>query len=303
MDKLDQLENDSIFILREAYHHFPRLCLLWSMGKDSTLLLWLVRKAFFGHVPMPLVHIDTGFEIPEALEFRDRIAQELHLRLFVGRNDTALQSRTTYVDSRNEYPDDASQQLSRKACCSLLRTEALKATLSGTGPRYLINPKTGVQEPCNDKEPWEGVIVGARADEEGSRSKERTFSPRNRESEWDVADQPPELWNQFATEFRPGTHVRIHPLLDWTELDVWCYLRRESVPLLPLYFNQGSGKRYRSLGCWPCQEPIASQAADIDAVITELSEGKLKSIGEREGRLQDREMNGGLEELRKEGYM
>ncbi len=303
MHKLDQLESDSIFVLREAYYHFPRLCMLWSMGKDSTLLLWLARKAFFGHVPLPLVHIDTGFEIPEALAFRDRIAQELNLQLIVGRNDEALKSRQTYIHSREDFPENDPGRLTRKACCTLLRTEGLRATLDGTGPRYKVDTKTGELKIYSNHEPWDGVIVGARADEEGSRSKERIFSPRNKESEWDVANQPPELWNQFATEFKPGTHVRIHPLLDWTELDVWEYLRREEVPLLPLYFNQGSGIRYRSLGCWPCQEPIASRSKNIDEVIEELSTGQLKSIGERAGRLQDREMNGGLEELRKEGYM
>ena len=151
--------------------------------------------------------------------------------------------------------------------------------------------------------PWTGVIVGARADEEGSRSKERYFSPRGKHSEWDVSDQPPELWNQFKTDFAPGTHVRIHPLLDWTELNVWEYIERESIPLISLYFDRGEGSRYRSLGCWPCQEPIASRATSIREVIAELSSGTLKDIAERSGRLQDHEGRGGLEKLRKEGYM
>ncbi len=303
MDKLDQLESDSVYILREAYHHFPRLCLLWSMGKDSTVLLWLVRKAFFGHVPLTLVHIDTGFELPEALVFRDQVARELRLNLVVGRNDAALSARRTFVHSREDLPVGDTDRLTRKDCCTLLRTEALKSTLDGSEPRFRVDLDSGALVPYENRDPWDGVIVGARADEEGSRSKERYFSPRNSESEWDVADQPPELWNQYKTDFKPGTHVRIHPLLDWTELDIWCYLRRENVPLLPLYFDRGEGMRYRSLGCWPCQEPIASKAKNIDEVIRELSDGDLKSIAERSGRLQDREMNGGLEELRREGYM
>jgi len=273
------------------------------MGKDSNLLLWLARKAFFGHVPFPLVHIDTGFEIPEAIEFRNRLAKDLNLFLVVGRNEAALKARQSYVHTREDFPSQVAKHLTRKACCTLLRTEGLRTTLDGTGPRYILDHATGEFKNFEDKNPWNGVIVGARADEEGSRSKERYFSPRNRESEWDVGNQPPELWNQFATEFAPGSHVRIHPLLDWTELDVWRYIKRETVPMLSLYFNQGNNQRYRSLGCWPCQEPIASKANNIDEVIFELEHGQLKTIGEREGRLQDREMNGGLEELRREGYM
>ena len=105
-------------------------------------------------------------------------------------------------------------------------------------------------------EPYTGVIVGARADEEGSRSKERYFSPRDHHSDWDIGDQPPELWNQFKTDFAPGTHVRVHPLLDWTELNIWEYIEAEEIPVVPLYFNHGDGTRYRSLGCYPCTTPV-----------------------------------------------
>jgi len=270
--KLDQLESQSVYILREAYRSFDRLCMLWSMGKDSTVLLWLARKAFFGHVPLPLVHIDTGFEIPEALTYRDQLARELNLTLIVGR-------------------------------CSLLRTAGLKQTLDGSGPRWKLNLRTNAFELSDDHEPWSGVIVGARADEEGSRSKERYFSPRDKHNQWDVGDQPPEFWNQFKTDYAPGTHVRIHPLLDWTELDIWEYIKREKIPLISLYFDRGEGSRYRSLGCWPCQEPIASRASNIDQIIRELQSGLLKDIAERSGRLQDHEGRAGLEELRRDGYM
>jgi sulfate adenylyltransferase subunit 2 len=301
--KLDQLESQSVFILREAYKAFDQLCMLWSMGKDSTVLLWLARKAFFGHVPFPLVHIDTGFEIPEALAYRDRIARELGLLLVVGRHEDALNARTTYVHTREDHDAASGKQMTRKQCCSLLRTAALKQTLDGTGPRWRLDNATGAWHAAQDRTPWNGVIVGARADEEGSRSKERYFSPRDKHSQWDIGDQPPEFWNQFKTDFAPGTHVRIHPLLDWTELDIWEYLKRENVPLISLYFDQGSGSRFRSLGCWPCQDPITSKARDIDGVIAELSSGSLKDIAERSGRLQDHEGRGGLEELRKDGYM
>ena len=303
MDALNALEQQSVYILRESYRHFPDLCMLWSMGKDSTVLLWLARKAFFGHVPFPLVHIDTGFEIPEALTYRDRLARELKLTMIVGRHDAALAERRTYVHTREDYPDGDPRRLARQQCCGILRTEALKKTLDGSGPRYRLDLVTGAWTSETDRKPWTGVIVGARADEEGSRSKERYFSPRGKHSEWDVSDQPPELWNQFKTDFAPGTHVRIHPLLDWTELNVWEYIERESIPLISLYFDRGEGSRYRSLGCWPCQEPIASRATSISEVIAELSSGTLKDIAERSGRLQDHEGRGGLEKLRKEGYM
>ena len=145
------------------------------------------------------------------------------------------------------------------------------------------------------------ILIGARADEEGSRSKERYFSPRDKNNDWDVGDQPPEFWNQFKTDFAPGTHVRIHPLLDWTELNIWEYIKREGIPTVSLYYNQGEGTRYRSLGCGPCQLPIQSPARNVDEIIVELKSGKLKNIAERSGRLQDGKH--GLEELRREGYM
>ncbi len=152
-------------------------------------------------------------------------------------------------------------------------------------------------------EPYTGVIVGVRADEEGSRSKERYFSPRDRENLWDLGDQPPEFWNQFKTDFPPGTHLRIHPLLDWTELNIWEYIERENIPTVSLYYNQGDGKRYRSLGCYPCTTPIESQSRNVQEIIQELKSGGLKNIAERSGRAQDKDDGGGLETLRRDGYM
>ena len=302
MDALDALEQQSVYILRESYRHFPDLCMLWSMGKDSTVLLWLARKAFFGHVPFPLVHIDTGFEIPEALTYRDRLARELNLTMIVGRHDAALAERRTYVHTREDYPERDPRRFARQQCCGILRTEALKQTLDGSGPRYRLDLATGNWLSETERKPWTGVIVGARADEEGSRSKERYFSPRGKHSEWDVSDQPPELWNQFKTDFAPGTHVRIHPLLDWTELDIWEYIERENIPITSLYFDQGKGERYRSLGCYPCTFAVKSTAKNIKDVIAELKTGKFKNIAERSGRAQDKE-DGGLETLRRQGYM
>jgi sulfate adenylyltransferase subunit 2 len=293
MDHLTQLESKSVYILREAYSAFKSLCMLWSIGKDSTVMLWLARKAFFGHVPFPLVHIDTSFKIPEMIAYRDRLAAEWDLNVIYGKNEEALAARQT-------FPDGA---VDRIACCGLLKTEALKLTLNGKGKRYRFNHATRSYELDPNTEPFTGVIVGARADEEGSRSKERYFSPRGHDSAWNVDDQPPEFWNQFNTDFAPGTHLRIHPLLDWTELNIWEYIQRERIPTVSLYYNQGDGKRYRSLGCYPCTFPIESHARTVDEIIAELRTGKLKNVAERSGRAQDQSDAGGLETLRRDGYM
>jgi sulfate adenylyltransferase subunit 2 len=293
VDHLDQLENLSVHILREAYANFKSLCMLWSVGKDSTVLLWLARKAFLGHVPFPLVHIDTSYKIPEMIAYRDWLTRQWHLDMIYGQNTAALAAKKTFPDGNAD----------RLTCCGLLKTEALKHTLAGDWPRQRFNHTTDRYETDTNTEPFTGVIVGLRADEEGSRSKERYFSPRDRRNEWDIAGQPPEFWNQFKTDFAPGTHVRIHPLLDWTELNIWEYINRENIPTVSLYYNQGDGKRYRSLGCGPCTFPIESEARNPKEIIEELRTGKLSNIAERSGRAQDAEDGGGLETLRKDGYM
>ncbi|MCG8685528.1 MAG: sulfate adenylyltransferase subunit 2 [Desulfobacterales bacterium] len=293
MDQLSQLESLGIHILREAYANFRNLCMLWSIGKDSTVLLWLARKAFYGHVPFPLVHIDTSYKIPEMIEYRDRLAKEWKLPMVYGQNKAALEAKQTYPDGN----------IDRINCCRLLKAEALKNTLNGEWPRYRFNHDIGAYELDKDTEAYTGVIVGVRSDEEGSRSKERYFSPRDTENTWDVGDQPPEFWNQFKTDFAPGTHVRIHPLLDWTETNIWEYIERESIPTVSLYYDQGEGKRYRSLGCGPCTHPVDSEAKNVRDIIVELQSGKFANIAERSGRAQDKEDGGGLETLRREGYM
>jgi sulfate adenylyltransferase subunit 2 len=293
MDHLDQLEHRSVHILREAYASFRSLCMLWSIGKDSTVLLWLTRKAFFGHVPYPLVHIDTSFKIPEMIAYRDRLVAEWRLTLMYGQNVDALADKRT-------YPDGA---VDRITCCSLLKTEALARTLSGEWPRFKFNHATKQYERDRNTEPFTGVVVGARADEEGSRSKERYFSPRTSRNAWDVGDQPPEFWNQYKTDFAPGTHVRIHPLLDWTELNIWEYIERERIPIVDLYFDRGDGTRYRSLGCGPCTKPVESTATCVGDIVHELRIGKFAHIAERAGRAQDAADGGGLETLRRDGYM
>ncbi len=290
---LDRLEAQGVHILREAYREFKSLVMLWSIGKDSTVLLWLTRKAFFGHVPFPLMHIDTSFKIPEMIRYRDELVRQWRLNMIVGQNVRALAEKRTFPDGG----------ICRLECCKSLKTEALKCTLSGEWPRLRFDHAADryIEESHGDA--FTGVIVGVRADEEGSRSKERYFSPRDRDNDWNASDQPPELWHQYKTDFAPGTHIRVHPLLDWTELDIWEYIGREQIPVSKLYFDQGNGRRYRSLGCQPCTQPVESTAQTVADIVTELKTGKFVNIAERSGRDQDKEDGGGLETLRRSGYM
>lgn len=286
MSHLDELEEQSVYIFREAYKHFKSLCMLWSIGKDSTVLLWLARKAFLGHVPFPLVHIDTSYKVPSMISYRDELARKWGLQMVVGQNRQALAEGMNHTRGR-------------LTCCKALKTDALRHTLDGSWPRLRMGADGQYYEE-EDREPFTGVIVGARADEEGSRSKERYFSPRDHNSDWDIADQPPELWNQYKTDFAPGTHVRIHPLLDWTEINIWEYIQKENVPIIDLYFDDGSGQRYRSLGCECCTAKIDSTARTTQEMLVELRATK---IPERAGRAQDQEDTYAMEKLRREGYM
>jgi len=266
---LDALEAQSVFIIREAFRKFDKLAMLWSIGKDSSVLLWLARKAFFGHIPFPLVHVDTSYKIPEMIAFRDRLAREWGFELIVEQNTAALAARQTFPDGT----------VDRVTCCSLLKKDALQAVIARHG--------------------FDAVFAGIRRDEEGTRAKERYFSPRNAQFQWDFKDQPPELWDQFKTDFAPGTHLRVHPLLHWTEVNVWQYIQREGIPVVPLYFSEG-GCRYRSLGCAPCTRPVASAARDIPAILAELAASK---VAERSTRAQDQESEDAFERLRAQGYM
>jgi sulfate adenylyltransferase subunit 2 len=267
---LTALESESIYIIREAFSIFDKLGMLWSMGKDSTVLLWLARKAFFGHVPFPLIHIDTTYKIPSMIEYRDRMVRELNVELVIGRNEEVLASGLT-------FPNGGATRIE---CCSTLKTDALQAIV--------------------ERERYSGLLVGVRRDEEPTRAKERYFSQRGNNMEWDVLHQPPEFWNQFRTDCAQGTHVRIHPLLHWTELDVWEYIEREEIPVIPLYFDDGNGYRYRSLGCAPCTRPIASNARTVSDIVSELRSTR---IAERSGRGQDQESEDAFERLRRDGYM
>jgi len=267
MDRLDELEAKSIYILREAYKKFGKLGILWSMGKDSTVLVWLAKKAFFGSVPFPVIHIDTTFKFPQMYAFRTSLAKEWNLNLMIGTNKEAISRGVNY------------QNHTALQVCDELKTQALRQFV--------------------DQHKFEGLILAIRADEEGSRSKERFFSRRNTDFEWNYAEQPPELWDQFNTGFKKGEHIRVHPILHWTELDVWEYIHRENIPLVDLYFAK-NGKRYRSLGCMPITFPINSDADTVDKIIDELKHTK---TAEREGRGQDKEDQYALQKLRAKGYM
>jgi len=264
MDHLDALESKSIYILREAFNKIDNLAMLWSLGKDSNAMVWLAKKAFFGHVPFPLVHIDTEKKFPEMYAFRDRYEKEWDLDLRRG--------ICPPVEEMDPTLPPAARSAARK-------TAGLKAML--------------------DNEGFTGVIAGIRRDEEGTRAKERVFSPRGEQNTWDFRDQPPEFWDQFKTDFAPGTHLRIHPILHWTEIDIWRYVQREGIPTIDLYFSK-NGKRYRSLGDKDITFPVGSTASTIDEIIDEL---KTTKIAERSGRAMDHESEDAFERLRADGYM
>jgi sulfate adenylyltransferase subunit 2 len=264
MDRLDQLEAESIFIFREGFARLKRLALLWSLGKDSNVMIWIARKAFFGRVPFPALHVDTGKKFPEMYAFRDRYAVEWDLDLIV--------EPCPPLETIDPTLPPAARSAARK-------TEGLKLALAKHG--------------------FDGLIAGIRRDEEPTRAKERVFSPRGTEGGWNVRDQPPEFWDHFNASLTPGTHLRIHPILNWTEVDIWAYTRREGIPIIPLYLAR-EGKRYRSLGDRDITSPVASQARTIDEIIAELEATK---VPERSGRAMDHESEDAFERLRLDGYL
>jgi len=264
MDHLDRLEHQSVYIFREAFNRIDRIAMLWSLGKDSNVMIWLARKAFFGHVPFPVMHIDTERKFEEMYVFRDRYAAEWNLNF--------LRERCPPVEEMDPTLPPAARSAARK-------TAGLKLAL--------------------EKHGFQGIFAGIRRDEEATRAKERYFSPRGDKGQWDFRDQPPELWDQFNTDFPPGTHVRIHPLLHWTEVDIWRYTLRENIPTVPLYFAR-DGKRYRSLGDRDITNPIVSNAVTIPEIIAELETTRAP---ERAGRAMDHESEDAFERLRADGYM
>ncbi|MFC1968114.1 sulfate adenylyltransferase subunit CysD [Chloroflexota bacterium] len=263
---LKDLENHTIYIIRETYAEFKKPAVLWSTGKDSTVMLWLCRKAFFGKIPFPVIHIDTGFKFKQMYKFRDEFAREWGLDLVVARNEKALKEGMNPKDGKLD-------------CCSVLKTQALKEFLEEQG--------------------FDALILAIRRDEHGIRAKERIYSPRDEDFKWDYKDQPLEMWDQFQGLVSKGTHMRVHPILHWRELDVWEYVRSEGIVVNPMYFAR-NGKRYRSLGCEPCTLPIESNASNIDEIVEEL---KTTKIAERSGRAQDKENAFTMQKLRALGYM
>ncbi len=264
VDRLDDLEAQSIFIFREAFARLNRLALLWSLGKDSNVMIWIARKAFFGRVPFPAMHVDTAKKFAEMYAFRDRYAAEWNLDLIV--------EQCPPIESVDPTLPPAARSAARK-------TEGLKLALA--------------------KHKFDGLIAGIRRDEEPTRAKERVFSPRGLEGGWDVRDQPPEFWDQFNASPPPGAHLRIHPILNWTEPDIWAYTKRERIPVIPLYLAR-DGQRYRSLGDADITFPVASQARTIDEIIAELDTTRTP---ERAGRAMDHESEDAFERLRLAGYL
>lgn len=264
LDRLSLLESESVYILREAFNQLDRLAMLWSLGKDSNVMIWLARKAFFGRVPFPVVHLDTEAEFPEAYSFRDRYVKEWGLDLIADPCPPI------------EFVDPSLPPASRFAA---RKSEGLKRCINHYG--------------------FTGLIAGIRRDEQAVRAKERVFSPRDHGGQWDFRDQPPEFWDIYGSALPPGAHMRIHPLLSWTEIDIWRYIEREGIPIVSLYFSH-KGYRYRSLGEVGTTEPISSDASTISQIIAEL---EMTNTEERGGRLMDREAEDSFERLRITGYL
>jgi len=295
LSHLEALEAESIQILREVAAEFSRPAMLYSIGKDSSVMLRLAQKAFYpAPIPFPLLHIDTTYKFREMIEFRDRICRELGVKLIVHTNTEAIEA------GANPF------RLGTTKCCALLKTKALLDALREHG--------------------IDAAIGGARRDEEKSRAKERIFSFRDAFGQWDPKNQRPELWNLYNGRIDKGQSVRVFPLSNWTELDVWEYIRLEEIPVVPLYFakqrevlvrgdklivpeNPGGCapdestqivfSRMRSLGCTHCSGAVRSEADSISAIIDEL---KLVRRSERENRLIDHDQEGSMELKKREGY-
>ena len=292
---LELLEAESIHILREVASEFERPVMLYSIGKDSSVMLRLAEKAFFpAPIPFSLLHIDTGYKFREMIEFRDRMAADLGVELLVWRNEPALAAGTNPI------------KLDTKRCCGLLKTTALLDALNHYG--------------------FNAALGGARRDEEKSRAKERIYSFRDKAGQWDPRNQRPELWNLYNSRIHPGESIRVFPLSNWTEMDVWQYILHESIPIVDLYFARDrpmyvrgdallpteqafvarSGERpvmvrsrLRSLGCSPCTGAIRSDADTLPKIIEELLGFR---SSERAHRVIDHDQEGSMELKKQEGY-
>ena len=293
---LDTLEAESIYIFREVAAQFERPVLMYSIGKDSSVLLHLALKAFYpAPLPFPVLHIDTRWKFREMIAFRDEVAKKFGLNLLVHTN-----------------PDGIENNISPVTHGSSVHTDVMKTQ--------------GLRQALNEYK-FDAAIGGARRDEEKSRAKERIFSHRTVEHRWDARNQRPELWNQFNGRLAPGESMRVFPLSDWTELDVWNYIKAEDIPVVPLYFAKPRpvverdgmlimadderlpmlpGEtpemrvvRFRTLGCYPLTGAVESTAADLDEVIEELLTSRLS---ERQGRLIDKDQSASMEKKKVDGY-
>jgi len=295
LSHLRQLEAESIHIFREVASEFEKPVMLYSIGKDSSVMLRLAQKAFYpAPIPFPLMHVDTGFKFREMLEFRDNYTRELGLDLRVWRNEAAIAGGANPV------------KLGTQRCCGLLKTQALL-----DGLRYYG---------------FDAAFGGARRDEEKSRAKERIYSFRDRAGQWDPKAQRPELWNLYNSRIGPGETIRVFPLSNWTELDIWHYIHLENIPIVPLYFakerkmlvrgdslipleqpfvkglpgeEQMVRCRLRSLGCSPCTGAIRSDADTLPKIIAELVSFR---SSERANRVIDHDQDGSMEIKKREGY-
>jgi len=293
---LKALESESIEIFREVAASFERPVMMYSIGKDSSVLLHLARKAFFpSRIPFPLLHIDTTWKFKEMIAFRDRMAAEHGFQLLVHTNPEGLANNINPFDhGSSRYTD-------------IMKTQALRQALNAGK--------------------YDAAIGGARRDEEKSRAKERIFSHRNASHAWDPKNQRPELWRIFNTRLAPGESMRVFPLSNWTELDIWTYIYSEGIEITPLYFarkrpvvkRQGTlimvddGRmplepgetpveemvRFRTLGCYPLTGAIRSDAGDLPSIIMEMQASR---TSEREGRLIDSDSVGSMEKKKQEGY-
>ena len=296
LSQLKQLEAESIHIFRDAISQFENPVLLYSIGKDSSVLVHLAKKAFYpGRLPFKLLHIDSTFKFREMIEFRDRFVQENDLDLIVHSNQEGIAAGVNpFTYGSRKYTD-------------IMKTQALIQAL--TAGKY------------------DAVFGGARRDEEKSRAKERIFSFRDKFNQWDPKNQRPELWNIYNGRINPGESVRIFPLSNWTELDVWQYIHLERIPIVPLYLaaerpvveRDGTlimvddermplapGEeprlewvRFRTLGCYPLTGAIRSRAATLPEIIQEML---LARHSERQGRLIDHDAAGSMEEKKRQGY-
>jgi sulfate adenylyltransferase subunit 2 len=295
LDHIQALEAESVYILREAAAEFARPVMLYSIGKDSSVMLRLAQKAFYpGKIPFPLLHIDTSYKFPEMIAFRDSYTKELYAQLIVHQNRDALQA------GANPFA------LGTQKCCGLLKTRALLDALEAGG--------------------FTAAFGGARRDEEKSRAKERFYSFRDAHGQWDPKNQRPELWNLFNSKINKGESIRVFPLSNWTELDIWLYIHAENIPIVPLYYarerevviRNGSlvliyskeqlrpGEttqfvkcRMRSLGCVPCTGAIRSEADTVSKIIEEMISFRRS---ERENRAIDHDEEGSMELKKREGY-